>query len=164
MNCDQAFDEMTAPTDTRGSELQAHLGSCPRCAAMFDVLQPARLAFEDLSRAVDDPPVASPRAKPWLSGEVLQMAERATRQLETRRTAHANSIARGWWVCVAVLIVGVWGLLLGLRELDRPALSAIGLRPDAEQCTLPLHRQQLQEAANTRAAELSCIACHLVQR
>src|SRR5689334_17311931 len=41
MTCDEAFDALTDVTRARSEELERHLGHCPRCQQMREVLQPA---------------------------------------------------------------------------------------------------------------------------
>ncbi|MCH9653185.1 MAG: hypothetical protein K0U86_05260 [Planctomycetes bacterium] len=102
MNCDEAFDLMTHPTDHNSEELVWHLELCPRCQQMKETLAPAleplHQFLEDLSETdelteffadaqqTSDQESASalPQTrKPFLSEESVRMAEQAATRLRT---------------------------------------------------------------------------------
>ncbi|QDV18068.1 hypothetical protein Pan153_27240 [Gimesia panareensis] len=106
MNCDEAFELITHPTDHNCDELQWHLQMCPRCQQMQETLAPALTSFQQLSDEIalseeelalfdahftneSDPQPSSGYAqggKPFLSPEAVRIAE----QTATRLSAEAG--------------------------------------------------------------------------
>ncbi|WP_299459565.1 hypothetical protein [uncultured Gimesia sp.] len=100
MNCDEAFDLITHPTDHNCEELQWHLQLCPRCRQMKETLAPALDTFQQILDDVTDVDQLSqfhadfhqtsdqesasifPKTgQPFLSAETVRMAEQAASRL-----------------------------------------------------------------------------------
>jgi hypothetical protein len=101
MNCDEAFELITHPTDHNCDELQWHLQMCPRCRQMQDTLAPALTSFQKLSDEIQlsDEELAlfeddftaqndvqpdsgyTPSGKPFLSPDAVRIAEQAATRL-----------------------------------------------------------------------------------
>lgn len=111
MNCDEAFDLITHPTDHNCEELQWHLELCPRCRQMKETLAPALDTFHQiLDDNLDDGDLSElgsdfqqmqdqkstahfPQAgNPFLSAETVRMAEQAATRL--RAEAESNQLAK----------------------------------------------------------------------
>tara|TARA_R110002095_G_scaffold56114_4_gene48193 strand:- start:5891 stop:6502 length:612 start_codon:yes stop_codon:yes gene_type:complete len=111
VNCDEAFDLITHPTDHNCEELQWHLQLCPRCLQMKETLAPALDTFQQV---LDDATAADELAdyhaefhpsaeqvaaslfpktgKPFLSAETVRMAEQAAGRL--RAESVTNQLAK----------------------------------------------------------------------
>lgn len=100
MNCDEAFELMTHPTEHHCEELLWHLELCPRCQHMQETLAPALDPLQqmlnefseadqvtgmspdyDSPRDQESTPISSPAGKPFLSAETVRMAEQAATRL-----------------------------------------------------------------------------------
>lgn len=136
MNCDEAFELITHPTDYNCEELQWHLQLCPRCRQMQETLAPALDPFQqfldDLSEAdqveglgSDFQPISdrestashSPTAKPFLSAESVRMAEQAATRLsletETTQSQKPDRPQKRLFHAAVILLIGVtlgWGV------------------------------------------------------
>ncbi|WP_339729802.1 hypothetical protein [uncultured Gimesia sp.] len=100
MNCDEAFELMTHPTDHQCEELRWHLQMCPRCQQMKETLAPALESFQqvlDESTDLDEfdkfhaefhqtadqesASIFPKTGQPFLSAETVRMAEQAAIRL-----------------------------------------------------------------------------------
>lgn len=103
MNCDEAFELITHPTDHNCDELQWHLQMCPRCRQMQETLAPALDSFQGLSDEFalsdeelalfddhftheshsqpDSSPGYAQGGKPFLSPDAVRIAEQAATRL-----------------------------------------------------------------------------------
>lgn len=101
MNCDEAFELITHPTDHNCDELQWHLQMCPRCRQMQETLAPALTSFQKLSDEIqlsdeelalfeddftaqnDTQPASgyTSSGKPFLSPDAVRIAEQAATRL-----------------------------------------------------------------------------------
>lgn len=154
MNCDEAFELITHPTDHQCEELQWHLQLCPRCRQMQETLAPALSSFHqllDASSEVDELPnhysdmqqstdheelPAFPAAgKPFLSAETVRMAEQAATRLsaETDMNRKPDSPAplksshKRLMNAALILMAGVlmgWGISLEVPESSVPGAAS----------------------------------------
>ncbi len=146
MNCDEAFDLMTHPTEHHCEELLWHLELCPRCQQMQETLAPALDPLQQMLNEISEadqvtglsPEYHSPRdqesmstgspvEKPFLSAETVRMAEQAA----TRLTAEAgmkqplNSkfpqkrLLHAALILLAGFLIG-WGISLDVPENQMP--------------------------------------------
>ena len=166
MNCDDAFDLLTDPSRPATLELDRHLGLCPRCRQMRDVLEPALALFEG-----DDPPrepacdsaPARARTAPLLTPEAVQLAERAAGEL--RRASAGRFAPRRTWTaaasCAAVALVGLAvSFSAALLTGNEPAAPRGAATPVTGTVCLWQSPEQAAEA-QSRSIVLSCMACHL---
>lgn len=172
MNCDEAFDALTDPSESNQSALNWHLEFCPRCREMREVLAPALAMFaaESLApeapaphrlpeRSIENPPRHISR--PFLTPEAIRVAELSARNLHPARKRGAMR-----WITV-----GMIGLLtaLGVFFAMNPSESASPRNSDplllADKC-LWTQRDAHPPAGSadqpsSRWVVLSCVACHL---
>ncbi|QDV49165.1 hypothetical protein [Gimesia fumaroli] len=102
MNCDEAFELMTHPTDHQCEELLWHLQMCPRCQQMQETLAPALESFQQIldestdldefdkfpsdfqqSAEQESPSIFPKTGQPFLSAETVRMAEQAATRLRS---------------------------------------------------------------------------------
>ncbi|MFK7779303.1 MAG: hypothetical protein QM501_14450 [Gimesia sp.] len=143
MNCDEAFDLMTHPTDHSSEDLAWHLQLCPRCQQMKETLAPALEPFQqflgDLSETDEladffaDVQKTSGRDsasgfqqthEPFLSKESVRIAEQAATRLQaeaglsqvTKQTSKIKSYQKRLMHAALILLAGFlmgWGITLG---------------------------------------------------
>jgi hypothetical protein len=178
MNCDEAFDCLTDPARRDGDELKWHLGHCPRCRQMKDVLSPAldlfappagSTEFGVLSNSIDESGLDLERASSrpaTISAESILLAERTAaalgrRSRDPRRLRRRfGSIAR----FAAIFLLGAVITLSATAWTNRRAgeRSTSGARHN-DKC-LWVHRDHETKSAPSRTSRqvvLSCVDCHL---
>lgn len=183
MNCDEAFDALTDPTESNHSALKWHLEFCPRCREMQAVLAPALAMFSGNAvspgdsasashRLLDLPAQTGPRfgdveqsrrgsSKPFLTADALRVAEQIARTLRPSR----SRVAVRWIMIGAACLMTALGVFFamnannsGQRLASEPAMLAdrcLWTERDAPP------RQAPTEDASSRWVVLSCVACHL---
>jgi|GEM_PF-1330573 len=186
MNCDDAFDALTDPVSANAAELTQHLAKCPRCRVLKQVLEPAlSLLCGDLpaepatSAALPhegrEKDAVAPR-KPFLSVEVIGVAEAAAARLTSRSAASSSRptirlprnrfsarVLQGVLCAafggLAVLCSGLWS---GKSDVA-PQPSLVPAVVPAGVCTRNVVPQKAMKTPgdNARAVILSCVACHL---
>jgi len=186
MNCDDAFDALTDPVSANAAELTQHLAKCPRCRVLKQVLEPAlSLLCGDLpaepatSAALPhegrEKDAVAPR-KPFLSVEVIGVAEAAAARLTSRSAASSSRptirlprnrfsarVLQGVLCAafggLAVLCSGLWS---GKSDVAPQPSLVPGAIP-AGVCTRNVVPQKAMKTPgdNARAVILSCVACHL---
>lgn len=150
MNCDEAFDLITHPTDHNCEELQWHLQLCSRCRQMKETLAPALDTFHQI---LDDDMVNDdfneygtdlhqtqdqkssdlfPQAgNPFLSTESVRMADQVAMRLRaeaeshqlTKRSAKSKLYQRRLMNAALILFAGIlmgWGVSTFVPENHIP--------------------------------------------
>lgn len=145
MNCDEAFELMTHPTDHQCAELHWHLQMCPRCLQMKETLSPALESFQQiLDETIDlaefdkfhadfhqttdqeSPSIFPKTGQPFLSADTVRMAEQAATRLRseagTNQTAqpakskpHQKRLLHAALILLAGFLMG-WGMSLDIPE------------------------------------------------
>ncbi|WP_417380585.1 hypothetical protein [Gimesia sp.] len=163
MNCDEAFDLITHPTDHQCEELQWHLQLCPRCRQMQETLAPALTSFQqildeaseadeltdhysDMQQTADHHglPAFPAAGKPFLSAETVRMAEQAATRLnaETDVNRKASSPAplksnqKRLVNAALILMAGIlmgWGISLDVPDNSMPGAASV---PQGQQSCL----------------------------
>ncbi|QDT90756.1 hypothetical protein [Gimesia algae] len=163
MNCDEAFELITHPTDHQCKELQWHLELCPRCRQMQETLSPALSSFHqilgessdeneltdhysDMSPTADhnELPAFPAAGKPFLSAETVRMAEQAATRLtaETSLNRKASGPAplkpnqKRLMSAALILMAGIlmgWGISLDVPENSVPGAASL---PQGQQSCL----------------------------
>lgn len=140
MNCDEAFELMTHPTDHTSEELHWHLQLCPRCQQMKETLAPAleplQQFLEDLDETDeltqffadvqdtdtgDSSPAFQQAHKPFLSEESVRIAEQAATRLRAEvgtsqlveQTSKSKIYQRRFMHAALILLAGFlvgWGI------------------------------------------------------
>lgn len=138
MNCDEAFDLMTHPTDYTSNELQWHLQMCPRCRQMQETLAPALKSFyslpdqdepiteelelfeADFSHGTHERPDTgfSGADKPFLSPDAVRIAEQAATRLRAeaginRPARQLSSVKRQRKRLMQAALILMVGLIMG---------------------------------------------------
>ena len=155
MNCDEAFDALTDPTQAQSPELESHLAACARCRQMQQILEPAIGLFDSATTHAIAP--ADERSKqPVISAEAIQLAERTARELSERRTvqpAPRPESARRF-PRTAIALLGA-AAALGFAAFLGLSMSS------AQECLWQQHARG--DAGNVTAARAvqSCVACHM---
>lgn len=169
MNCDEAFELITHPTDHQCEELQWHLQLCPRCRQMQETLAPALSSFHqilDESSETDEStdhysemqqtadqgelPAFPAAGKPFLSAETVRMAEQAATRLttETNVNRKAGSPAplksnhKRLMNAALILMAGIlmgWGISLDVPEKSVPGAASV---PQGQQSCLWIARRE----------------------
>jgi hypothetical protein len=162
MNCDRAFDLMTAPDGVDNPALARHLAACPRCQQMQDTLSPALNWF-----AADDTvdwtpsPQSGATTTPLLSMQAVRVAETAARDLSHRRTAF------GWRRVLSIAALLFCGAALGVAAFDgrQPAAPASAPVPSKGLMTACLWTDSAQRsrlsAPSPSTIIASCVVCHV---
>ncbi len=166
MNCDEAFDRLTAPRDTEDALLDAHLADCARCRAMQETLSPAinwLTAENDLPG--DWEQAAS--APSWhLTAEAVRLAEQTCRRLQTELTPTVRPVGflrrhERWWMLGAVSLLTFFAVCLPPERAadNTPPTTRV---PEAAGCLwqTDFHREGLAQVS-ARQVIASCAACHL---
>jgi hypothetical protein len=181
MNCDEAFDALTDPTESNHSALKWHLEFCPRCREMQEVLAPALAMLSAESGGSGDSTSTSQRlsempvekgsrlrelekpvraSQPFLSPDAIRLAEQTARTL---RPVSRRRVVRWVMVGVACLMTAL-GVFFAMNPGDSgPPHTGDGTML-ADKClwterdTAP---QAPAEQASSRWVVLSCVACHL---
>lgn len=170
MNCDEAFDLMTHPTDHNSEELIWHLQLCPRCQQMKETLAPALEPlqeflgdlteddeltefFANVQKTDDQEPtsVFSKANKPFLSEESVRIAEQAATRLRTeaktslvtKQTPRQKSYQKRLVHAALILLAGFfigWGLSIGGSDI-KSLPSAANSVPSQQQCLWVAQRE-----------------------
>jgi len=157
MNCDEAFELITHPTDHNCEELQWHLQLCPRCRQMKETLAPALDTFQQIlddTLDVDEPSefttdfhqiqsqdaasVFPQAGAPFLSAETVRMAEQAATRLRAeagisqtaKQPLKSKPYQKRLMHAALILMAGFlmgWGISLGGPEQHLPS-GANGLQ------------------------------------
>jgi cytochrome c553 len=192
MNCDDAFDALTDPRQADAAPLRQHLGVCPRCRALQEVLEPAlSLLGEDSPRGsapgVASPtesadPVSSDRSRtPFLSVEAVQLAETTAERLSsatgrecvkpTRRDA-----SRGFWSPgpISVALRSAALILFGAlavycvrpwdRTIERSSSPSLVPVHRSNACTRNDFPQTRRTTDDARSVVLTCVSCHMKEK
>ncbi|QDT41137.1 hypothetical protein Pan241w_11970 [Gimesia alba] len=177
MNCDEAFELMTHPTDHQCEELLWHLQMCPRCQQMKETLAPALESFQQILDEPTDldgfdkfhadfhqtaaPETASifPKTgQPFLSAETVRMAEQAATRLRAeagvsqtvqppQRKQYQKRLLHAALILVAGFLMG-WGISLNTPESQlSPTANSL---PSQQPC---LWIAQRETGANSIAAK-----------
>ena len=179
MNCDAAFDQLTAPNGRTDPALAQHLASCPRCRQMRDTLSPAFALFDatdfDSPSATDARPEASGSSRPahslLLTPESVEVAERCARSLATRsRLRRCGVDPRTLRMAGAAALVmfgamcGMWGSAPGSEP--RSPLPRVTPAQHLAACTRTAvgNIDYAAPAVDPKSIVMSCVACHLVSR
>ncbi len=178
MNCDQAFECLTDPELSSGSELRAHLDGCPRCRDMADILEPA-LRFVTGEASTDwigsawdvAPKIADRTSQPFLTEQAVRVAEEAASSLLARNRRRMRARRNRW--LAATLLAPVIALALFLSEPKssqtppEEAYSPVG--PALGPCTRMT--AAMTKPAGDADREISayevvraCNVCHLLDR
>ena len=181
MNCDEAFEALTDPTEPNHSALKWHLEFCPRCREMQQVLAPALAMFATDGQSADAvksqtdqsrdlPRRREPRfspaelgnapARPFLTPEAIRVAEQSAQALHPvkRRMAFRWILAGVASALAAVAVFFVVHISEPRTGSSEPAMLAdrcLWMERDAADTPLPT------EDASSRWVVLSCVACHL---
>jgi hypothetical protein len=187
MNCDEAFDCLTDPARRDGDELKWHLGLCPRCRQMKDVLSPAldlfappdaaldgtaashpsgdATEFGALSHSVDESGLdlehASPRPAA-LPAESILLAERTAADL-SRRSRDPRQLRRRFGSAtrfVAILLLGAVITLSATtwsNRRDRDRTATTGT-PSRSDC-LWVHHDREAKANPSRTSKQVVLSC-----
>lgn len=145
MNCDEAFELMTHPTDHQCEELLWHLQMCPRCLQMKETLAPALESFQQILDETTDlaefdkfhadfhqktdqesPSIFPKTGQPFLSADTLRMAEQAATRLRSeagisqtaqpaRSKPHQKRLLHAALILLAGFLMG-WGMSLNVPE------------------------------------------------
>jgi hypothetical protein len=183
MNCDEAFDALTDPTESNHSALKWHLEFCRRCREMQEVLAPALAMFsgetcgsgdshstslrrmesatEAGSRIRDVETSDRPRSKPFLTPDAVRVAEETARTLHPLRKRGAIR----WIMASMVCLMTVLGVFFAMNSADPGTSRGSNSTMLADHC-LWTERDAAQtqtpaEKASSRWVVLSCVACHL---
>jgi hypothetical protein len=184
MNCDEAFDALTDPTESNHSALKWHLEFCPRCREMQEVLAPALAMFSGDPQGALDSAFPSPRhlespseresrlpptengnrsrSKPFLTTEAVRVAEQTARALRPARKPAAIRFLMVGVVCLLTAL-GVFFAIHATSEPGAPPSNATML---ADKCLWTERddstpTQPAGERGSSRWVVLSCVACHL---
>ncbi|WP_417384511.1 hypothetical protein [Gimesia sp.] len=182
MNCDEAFELITHPTDHQCEELQWHLQLCPRCRQMQETLAPALSSFQqildesaetdeltDLYSELQQPadhnalPAFPAAGKPFLSAETVRMAEQAATRLTAEtgvnrkadRPAPLKSNHKRLMNAALILMAGIlmgWGISLDVPE--KSITGAAGV-PQGKQSCLWIAQRDENAGASTRMEKSS---------
>lgn len=162
MNCDRAFDLMTAPDSVDDPALARHLAACPRCRQMQDTLSPALDWFTaDGSFEWSLTSSGSATATPLLTEQAVQVAEAAARDL-----SHRNSSVR-WRRVLSIAALLFAGAALGVAAFDgrRPAEPPSAVVPKNSLMTACLWTDAEQRsrlsAPSPSTLIASCVVCHV---
>jgi len=177
MNCDEAFDCLTDPARRDGDELKWHLGHCPRCRQMKDVLSPAldlfappagSTEFGVLSSSIDESGLDLERASSrpaTISAESILLAERTAAELSRRARdprrlrRRFGSIAR----FAAIFLLGAVITLSATTWSNRRDRNATTGTPSRSDCLWVHHDREAKAnpSRTSRQVVLSCVECHL---
>lgn len=183
MNCDEAFDALTDPTESNHSALKWHLEFCPRCREMQEVLAPALAMFAGDSvssgdssstslRHLEMPAEARSRipdleksgralSKPFLTPEAIRMAEQTARTLRPLGKRRAVR----WVMAGAACLMTALGVFFAMNPGDSGSPYAGNGTMLADKCLWTEREaappQTPAEQNSSRWVVLSCVACHL---
>lgn len=180
MNCDEAFDLMTHPTDHQCEELLWHLQLCPRCQQMKETLAPALESFQQI---VDDPAgldefdkfhaelpqsadqdLKSAFAKagqPFLSADTVRMAEQAATRLRAEaglspvtqpspKKRNQKRLLQAALVLVAGFLLG-WGM--SLESPEKQSLPVVGNSPNQQACRWISQREHVSSLVSEQSKQ-----------
>ena len=158
MNCDQAFDAMTEPTDAVNSDLQSHLRSCRRCREMAEVLSPVMVALRETAETLD----SSASERSLASQESIRVATDVATQLSIRPERRHPRTKHRTWLHVGVAFFSGSVLALGVAFWQPAEEAVMPFSPamSAQDCTWQRHDES-QQHASPKTLTLTCVACHL---
>jgi hypothetical protein len=166
MNCDEAFDRLTAFPEPEDALLAAHLAGCPRCRAMQETLSPAIDWLTAENQWANDWE-QSAAAPAWhLTAEAVQIAERTCRRLQTESAATARPVGltsryEPWGMLAALSLLVFFAVWLPPERVTETAPSAENT-PAVASCTWQLDfRRDRPAQASAQQVIASCAACHL---
>jgi hypothetical protein len=177
MNCDEAFEALTDPSQQNSDALQRHLENCNRCMQMREVLAPALnllvtdenadsftdefFSHENLESAESEKPM-------FLSPAAVQVAERAAEECAVSSTQVAPQTlarkSRNATILRSIVgtLLGVVLILSGWNFVSNGDLNKNGVLA-ADQCTWQSHDSSKSAPSDSTSREvvLSCVSCHL---
>jgi hypothetical protein len=176
MNCDEAFDALTA-TDSRSSdELQQHLLNCPRCREMREVLSPALALFQPssdfsslLAGEIDGDADVEPLRQKFLSLEAVQIARETAQRLQvSEQVAGSVPSRRDYrWLAVQVAVAAATSAAVALIfafGFTSPNTKSRGVSGSSATVQLCLWKNKSDLDRREGLPESivsSCVACHL---
>jgi hypothetical protein len=161
MNCDQAFETMTARDTELGHELEQHLSGCPRCREMAEVLSPVLVELHSVRQVLDSEAKFPSVREDWgvklarrTAQDMTQRSARAPRRAASS-TAWKSRIALAS-LLVLIGVTGGWGMML-LQSENSPSAPASILFA-SENCTW--RNPERVDSRSPQTVTLTCIACH----
>lgn len=176
MNCDEAFDALTAAENRPCDDLLQHLQDCARCREMREVLSPALALFPpsfdasaQFAEELDSDAADEPLRQKFLSLEAVQIARETAQRLRvSERVPEPITTRRDYkWLALQVAVAAATSaavallFALGFASPNTKPRGNPGTSATVQLCLWQNKPNLDRRDALPEAVVNSCVACHL---